>query len=135
MKTTQHHREGRAGFSLLEIVIAMAILGFGVMAVLQLFPRALQQTRQAAEQSTVASLARTELGKMRAAGVGNQLVTWAAQNAMNQLTAQQRAYAMYDSWNASVQRVGGDVDLYRVTFSVTLNSGREERFVTYVTRQ
>jgi hypothetical protein len=34
-----------------------------------------------------------------------------------------------------VNRIGGDVDLYRVTFSVTMFDGREERFVTYITEQ
>lgn len=123
------------GFSLLEIMVALTILAVGLIAVMQLFPTSLQQSRVAAERTTVASLANTELGRVKAGGVGNQLSSWAVDNALRSLTDSERAYALYDSWRSSVQRVGGNVDLYRVTFSVEMYDGREERFVTYVTRQ
>jgi len=50
--------------------------------------------------------------------------------------ASARAYTLYDSWRATATRIGGPgADLYRVVFSVRLNSGREEEFVTYVTER
>lgn len=123
------------GFTLLEVLVALTILAVGIIAIMQLFPTSLRQSRRAAEKTTVASLARTELGRVRASGVGNQLVQWAEENALRQLTEAQRSYAMYDSWRATVQRMGGDVDLFRVTFTVQLPDERDEKFVTYVTRQ
>ncbi len=132
----------RLGFTLLEVLVAMTILGVAIIAVMRLFPISLQNTHRAAEQTTVASLARMELGRARASGVYNQdnfqpwMQNWAQQNALRMLTEAQRAYTLYDSWRSSVQRVGGGpsgVDLYRITFSVKLLDGRQEKFVTYVT--
>lgn len=130
------HRQrptGQAGFTLLEIIVSLTILAVGIMAVLQLFPLAQTQARKASERTTVASLARTQLGKVKAGVVGNTLSDWAVENALKQLNEQERAYALYDSWRSSVQRVAGDVDLFRVTFSVRLFDGSDETFVTYVT--
>jgi len=125
--------KSNAGFTLVEVIVALTILAVSIIAILQLFPASLRQTRIAAERTTVASLARTELGKVRAGGVGNTLDSWATQNALKQLTESQRAYALYEGWRSSVQRIGGEVDLYRITFSVRMFDGREEQFVTYVT--
>ena len=85
----------------------------------------------------MSSLAKTELGRVKAAGPGNIVGpnNWAIRNGILQLTAAQRAYSLYDGWRAMVQRVGGDVDLFRVTFAVDLSEERSEKFVTYVTRQ
>ena len=124
-----------AGFTLLEVLVALTLLAVGILAIMQLFPQALTQSRVAAERTTVASLARTELGRVKAQGVGSQLNDWAAVNSLKQLTAIEQSYALYESWRSTVQRVGGDVDLYRVTFSVRMFDGREENFVTYVTEQ
>jgi prepilin-type N-terminal cleavage/methylation domain-containing protein len=140
MKYRPHIRS--AGFSLVEILVALTILAVGIIAVMRLFPVSFQQAHLAAERTTVASVARTELGRVRAGGVYNQdnfqpwLAEWARQNALRSLSETNRAYSMYDSWRTSVQRVGGGEtgdDLYRVTFSVRLIDGREEKFVTYVT--
>jgi prepilin-type N-terminal cleavage/methylation domain-containing protein len=123
------------GFTLLEVLVALTILAIGIIAIMRLFPSSLRQVQVARERTAVATLAKTELGKVRAGGVGNQLSTWAAQNALRQLDSTQQAYALYDSWRSSVQRIGGDVDLYRITFMVRMFDGREEKFVTYVTQQ
>jgi len=125
----------RAGFTLIEVLVALVILAVGILAIMQLFPSALRQTKLAAERTTVANLASTELGRLRAGGVGHEITQWAQENALRALTDAERAYALYDSWRASVQRIGGDVDLFRVTFRVQLIDGREEQFVTYVTDQ
>jgi prepilin-type N-terminal cleavage/methylation domain-containing protein len=123
------------GFTLLEVMVALTLLAIGIVGVLTLFPQSLRQSRSAQERTTVASLARTELGRVRTGGVGEPLGEWAIRNAFRELTAAQRAYSLYDSWRASVQRIGGDVDLYRVTFAVRLFDGREEKFVTYITER
>lgn len=131
------------GFTLLEVLVAMTILAVGIIAIMRLFPLSLRNTQVAAERTTVASLARQELGRVRAGGVFNQenfepwIHSWAEQNALRNLTEAQRAYTLYESWRTSVQRIAGGEgpgsDLYRVTFSVKMFDGREEKFVTYVT--
>lgn len=123
------------GFTLLEVLVALTLLAIGILAIMQLFPQALSQSRVAAERTTVASLARSELGRVKAQGVGSQLSDWAVANALKELTTIEQSYALYESWRSTVQRVGGDVDLYRVTFNVRMFDGREEKFVTYVTEQ
>ena len=131
-----------AGFTLLEVMVALTILGVGIIAIMQLFPTSLRQSRIAAERTTVASLARTELGRVRAGGVFNQgseeefvqyIQRWATRNPMRTLNEAQRAYALYEGWRSSVERVQDTVNLFRVTFSVEMSDGREETFVTYVT--
>ena len=132
---TALRRKSTGGFSLLEVLIALTILAIGLIAAMRLFPESLRQTQVAAERTTVASLANTELGRVKAGGIGNQLSEWANENAARSLSEIEKSYALYDGIRASVQRVGGDVDLYRVTFSVQMFDGRQETFVTYVTRQ
>ncbi len=132
-----------SGFTILEVVVALSIMAVGIMAIMQLFPISMQQQHRSAERSAVASLARSELGRVRAGGVFSQsdlrdyMVRWAEENALRTLTEAERAYALYDSWRSSVQRVsspfGDQVSLFRVTFSVRLFDGAEEKFVTYVT--
>lgn len=124
-----------AGFSLLEVIVALTILAVGILAIMQLFPTSLRQTRKAAERTSVASLARTELGRVKASGVGDPLTRWAEANAIRQFTVAEQAYTLYESWRSSVRRVPSGVDLYRVTFNVRLYDGSEEQFVTYVTRR
>lgn len=127
-------QQNTAGFTLVEVIVALTILTVGIVAIMQLFPASLTQSRVAAERTVVASLAKTELGKVRAGGVGRQLQDWVVENALRTLTEAQRAYALYEGWRATVQRIGGDVDLYRVTFSVRMFDGRDEKFVTYITQ-
>lgn len=124
------------GFTLVEVVVAITILAVGLIAIMRLFPTSVQQSRRAAERTTVAMLAKTQLGKVKAGGVGNQLIQWAQENALKSLARADGSYdALYAGWRSTVQRVGGDVDLYRVTFAVQHFDGTEERFVTYVTEQ
>lgn len=129
------------GFTLVEVLVSMAILAIGVVALIQMFPHAMRLSRRAAERTTVSSLAKTELGRVKAAGVGDMVGpnNWAVRNAFKSLTSAQQAYSLYKGWRSSVQRTGigagGEVDLFRVTFAVELSDGREEKFVTYVTRQ
>ncbi|MFP4500035.1 MAG: prepilin-type N-terminal cleavage/methylation domain-containing protein [Candidatus Hydrogenedentota bacterium] len=131
---TQPRRRARAGFTLLEVIVALSILAVGIIAIMQLFPVAVRQQRIAAERTVVASLAKTQLGKVKVTGVGSQLQSWVRENALRSLDEAQRAYALYQGWRSSVQRVGGDIDLFRVTFAVEMVDGREEKFVVYVTK-
>ena len=137
-RDVSHRRAARGGFTLIEIMVALTILALGIVAVVQLFPRGLEQSRIAQERQVVASLAKTELGRVKVGGVGDPLVEWAEQNALRQLGLTERAYSLYEGWRSSVQRLGGnvgggDVELYRVSFFVRMTDGRDEKFVTYVT--
>lgn len=129
----RHHNRG---FTLIEVIVALTILSIGIIAIMRLFPTSIRQTQLAAERQQVSFLAKTELGKLRAGGVGPQLISWAADNAFQNMGASGGVYTgLYKSWTSTVKRVSGEVDLYRVTFNVEMFDGRRERFVTYITEQ
>ena len=138
MSAVAHRRgtpRGAAGFTLLEVLIALTIMAVGIMAVMALFPKSLDRQRVAAERSVIASLARTQLSEVRVGGTGpNGVLAWAKNNAYNVVAEAARGYTLYDAWRVNATRVGqSDVGLYRVVFTVRLHDGREEEFVTYVT--
>jgi len=126
---------GVGGFTLLEVVVALAILAGGIVAVMTLFPTALYRQQQASERSTIASLARAKLSEARVFGPGQTASAWVEQNALHLIEQGARAYIVYDSWRANVLAGAGMPGLYRVTFVVRLNNGQTEEFVTYVTER
>lgn len=143
----QPGKAANAGFTLLEVVVAMTIMAGGLIAIMRFFPAAVQQSRVASEFTVIASVAKTELSQVRSiAGSeltqarstsgGTPLQAWAERNAFRDLQAEGDELAgIFSSWRSSVHRVRGDVDLFRVTFAVELFDGGEEKFVTYVTAQ
>jgi type IV pilus modification protein PilV len=130
------NRKYQRGFTLIEVIVALTILSIGIIAIMKLFPRSIQQTRQAAERQQASFLAKTELGNLRSGGVDFEFTTWAADNAFRAIVAADGSYTgLYKSMSSTLKRVSSDVDLYRVTYSVEMFDGRRERFVTYVTEQ
>lgn len=138
-KRSSETRQATGGFTLVEVLIAVGILAIGILAVMQLFPIALTQSRLAAEKTAATQLASSEVNKLQAQDLGPQVVeTWLKNNANHDLNAvenvSERATALYQGWQANVERVAGAVPLYRVTFRVNMMDGRTETYVTYVTR-
>jgi len=122
------------GFTLLEVLIALAILTIGIVAAMQLLPASLRQSRAAAERTAAAHLANSEMSRLQALDIGQQtdFKNWLTLNTLGVANA---SYDLYSGWSTSVQRMGIDSDTYRVTFSVQMLDGRRESFVTYVTRR
>jgi prepilin-type N-terminal cleavage/methylation domain-containing protein len=130
-----------AGFTLLETVVALSLLAIGVLGTLELFPLAMRNQQIAVERSSVASMVRTELGKLRSGAIARQedfdefLAEWIVENAYRgpDISGKQ----LHNGWRASVEAVAGGYDqsvkLYRVTISVDLVGGQNETFVTYLT--
>lgn len=128
----------RKGFTLIEVLIAMVILGVGIIAIFKMFPDSLRQARVAAERTIVAELASSRLGQVRAAGAENLLrSTPSYLSAVTTAAGVSQSGSMYDGYSSSVQRMRGAEDTYlqRVTFSVKMPDGRLETFVTYVAKQ
>lgn len=124
------------GFTLLEIVIALAVIAGGLVAVITLFPSAQKLLTDASANANVTNLARTELSRIRVGGAFSTGVKrWMKDTAFQMLDTSASAYELYQYYGSTVTRVPMGKGLYRVTFTVKLNDGREERFVTYVSKE
>lgn len=132
----------RHGYSLLEVLIALAILMIGIIAVYRLFPISMREARMADEKVTAAELADSRLGRLRASGVaGPTLMGYAESDAIYDdytlLAAANSAYSMYESYATVLQRMRGASGIYyqRALFTVQMPDGRYETFATYVVEQ
>lgn len=129
--TPRRHIEP-AGFTLLEVLIALGILLVGIIAVMQLFPLSLSAARQASEDTITSQAAHSILGQVRATSAeavfNDQLP--------DDLLKLQRANGLY-GFTTTVQRLAGAHEIYlqRVTFTVTFANDRQETFTTYITRR
>lgn len=124
-----------SGFTLLEVLIAVGILGIGILAVMQLFPSALKQSRMAAEKSVATGLASSQAAQLRTMDLSpGSMRQWLIANAARTLDSAQSSYAMYEGWQSTAERMPGGTNTYRVTFRVNMPNDRTETFVTYVTK-
>jgi prepilin-type N-terminal cleavage/methylation domain-containing protein len=55
----------RHGFSLIEVVLAVAVIAVGLMAVIGLFPQGLQSSRETADNTIVATIVQDIFGTIR----------------------------------------------------------------------
>lgn len=133
MKNKTYSR--KQGFTLLEVLIAVGILGIGIIAVMGLFPNSLRHARAAAERNAATTAASSELGRLRALNNTSDIRTWIANSPIKNVDAVHDAYALYDAYGATVTRFPGTDELFRVTYRVKMSDGRYESYVTYVTEQ
>ena len=131
MKNKTYSRN--SGFTLLEVLVAVAILGVGIMAVMGLFPQSLRAARAAAERNAAATAAGSELSRLRALDNISEIRAWINKNCERELDAAADVYAIYAGTRATVTRLPGTQDVFRVTYRVKMTDGRYESFVTYVT--
>lgn len=149
------------GFTLIEVLIAIAILGVGVAAAVDLLPRSLEQIRMATELNVTSETAASVLGDIRAASARalyndqiprNLLEVEREADFINRLVADGVDSTQIDplleglrnlgrieelyGFNTSVQRLnGGNADgvyLQRVTLTVVLDGDRRQQFTTYL---
>lgn len=150
----------RHGYSLLEVLIALAILMIGIIAVYRLFPISMREARMADEKITAAELAHSRLGRLRASGVaGPTLMSYAESGTLYRdlgidrihhdytlLQVENNPYTMYESYATVLQRMRGADSIYRpiyyqpiyyqrALFTVQMPDGRYETFATYVVEQ
>lgn len=145
----------RGGFSLLEVLVAMLILGIGIMAVMQLFPPSLYQARLATERVPTAAKANQEFGVLRAWGLSPTPATVGAVgpglpwpvSAGQENEYGEPADGVANTWGTaymqyniqlmgipSMDRAACVYSLYRVTLAVPMSDGRYEKFVTYMSQ-
>ena len=120
------------GFTLLEVLVALAILAVGMLAIMELFPASLISARRAAERTITSQTAHSVLGQIRASSAEALFRDQIPLELLNL----ERANRLY-GFNTTVQRLNGAAEVYlqRVTFTVTFADGRREAFSTFITRR
>ena len=137
-----HSTKRNGGFTLVEVLIAMAIIIVGIVAVMRFFPLGLRQARIAQERTLAAEMADDHLGRLRFGGARNLMQTDGLEGILltsdffsaANVGAGAASYQVYNGYETSLQRLHGadEVFLQRVTFTVDMNDGRREQFVTYI---
>ncbi len=123
----------RAGFTLVEVLVALAILLTGIISVLVMFPQSLKAARIAAERSVSSQAAHSVLSQIRATSADSLYNQRLLPELLNQPKSDTNIYG----YATSVARLSGASEVYlqRVTFTVTLSGGRTESFTTFVAEQ
>jgi len=132
---------------LVEVLVALAILGIGILGVTTLFPYALEQGQRAAALTNAANYTEQEFSRYRAKGYqGLYGRPWPAAASMlayanmNETVAQYRIYGFGDELpmrlvKAEILNWGRYAGLYKMSVSVPLIGGGEASFVTYMARE
>jgi prepilin-type N-terminal cleavage/methylation domain-containing protein len=124
---------GRQGFTLLEVIVALAILLIGLVVVMTMFPISLSAARNAAERMRTSQTAHSVISQIRASSADSLY----NDRVLPTLLTQQRSAANLYGYSTSIQRLAGASEVYlqRITFAVTLANGKTETFTTFVARQ
>ena len=121
------------GFTPLEVLIALAILLIGVLAIMKLFPMGLNNAQIAQERLQAVSLADERLGMLRMAG-SQGLIDGSGDPGFTGMANINAPFTQYQAYHTHTQRMLGasGTHLQRVVFTVTMPDGRRESYVTYV---
>jgi prepilin-type N-terminal cleavage/methylation domain-containing protein len=126
------------GFTLVEVLIALAILGIGIVGVTVLFPAALHDIQRASGATVSALYADSVMDDLKARGYrGLMAMSPRDANIVEIITRADETYRLYEEPDAKIiYLVSAATDLYAtVVVNVPLPDGRVERYVTYIARQ
>jgi len=120
----------QSGFTLLEVLVALAILLIGLVSVLAMFPRSLSMANTAQKKTTAAQNANNVLGEISHQGADALYFNQIDPTILN-IDASTAPVGV----NTTTQRyLGSDTDskLQRVTITVSFPNGSTESYATYV---
>jgi len=139
--------KGPKGYSLLEVLVAMAILMIGIIGTFRIFPMAMRQTRQADEIIQAGELAASRLDQLRMVGAteikkydyndpASVFWNYSFTDGNPEVNSPEVDF-ICESYATSIQRTEGpsNINLQRAVFSVRMKDGRDETFVTYIVEQ
>ena len=127
-KKTTH--TAQSGFTLLEVLVALAILLIGLVSVLAMFPRSLSMADTAQKKTTAAQNANKVMGEIAQQGADALYFNQIDPAIMN-IPASTAPVGV----NTTTQRyLGSDTNskLQRVTITVSFPNGSTESYATYV---
>ena len=135
MRTTGTYDHRRGGFTLLEALVALVILATGIVAILLVFPAALERQRTNTLRTMTATTSQTQLNRVKAGDTDNSFHAWLELNKLEVLNPEENPEANYiQSWVVSCHPMGEyNRGLYRVTLGLRLWDNRVEYYTTYVT--
>lgn len=134
MMAVYSHSKNRAGFTLLETLVALVILATGLLSIMLLFPIAMQRHRVNTLRTMTTTIAQTQLGSLRSGDTDLSFHQWLSTNRLKTVAADDPTSQYIESWVVSSQAAGEiDLGLYRVTIGLRLWDGRTEYYTTYVT--
>ena len=124
----------KAGFTLLETLVALVILATGIVSILLLFPIAMERHRVSTLRTMTTAIAQSQLGKLRSGDTDIDFYQWLRDNKMKMVDATSPISQHIKSSVVSCQPAGEiNLGLYRVTIGLRLWDGRTEYYTTYVT--
>ena len=133
MSRNSPHRRNQRGFTLIEIVIAFAILAVGLDLAMQIATSALRQTRQAAEQTQAALNAQSVLD---IAGVGQRLKEGSESGEFEDRSRWELEVAPIEmpmSPKSPVETGASPIQLYRLQLTVRWGDPARERSAVFST--
>ena len=128
------------GFTLLEVIVAMAIVGVSVLALIRMLPIGLRNVQMAEERSAASQLANDRFGRIQMIGPRQFESTGVTDDLFNRVNADfvEPPYGnfVFEGLTTTIQPMArsNENGLKRVTFSVELPDGRIESYVTYVSK-
>lgn len=138
------------GFTLVEVLVALTILGVGILGVTVLFPMSLNQTRRAAGISSANNVAVGLAKRYQAQGYDGiqQRILVVNQKPggrpveiplLPQLERIRDAYTLYEAprlqFSTSMRHFARSLRLYRVSITMDLPTGGRESYVTFVAKE
>jgi prepilin-type N-terminal cleavage/methylation domain-containing protein len=125
------------GFTLVEVLIAMVILGVGILGVTILFPAALRDTQRASGTTVAAMYADGVVDMLRAQGYRSIATMWPNGGSIDVLRRADEVYRLYDDADVRIIYLVSAVnDLYAtVVVKIPFPDGRTEEYVSYIARQ
>jgi uncharacterized protein (TIGR02598 family) len=104
------HRISHSGFSLIEIVIALAVMAIGLIAIVGLIPQGVQSARDAADNTLAATIVQDDLNNLRSTA----LTTWPPLAALQNIC--------YDAAGTNVVSCGTASSYFRETLNPVTTS-------------
>jgi prepilin-type N-terminal cleavage/methylation domain-containing protein len=128
-------KRGRRGFTLVEVLIALAILGIGILGVTLLFPAAMRESRLAGGETIAAMYAESVVDMLRAQGYEGMAPS--AGSGLRILGRIDNVYRLYEEPTVDiVYRLSAINDLYgAVVVNIPVSGGGAEQYLTYIARK
>ena len=126
----ERKRSSIGGFTLLEVVVAMAILGLGLVAIMELFSSGLRLARLSEDYSKAVSLARTKMEEVR---IADQLAEGEEQGEFDKYYRWKVGVKKVEMFAAEQKEFQTLVELYQIQVSVIWGAGPGERSAIFET--